>query len=299
MTSAFGKGLKGFRALKWWTPFSALPHGICGVVGLLSGVYLVQGALLGPGEHSYTLATESTEPKMDILVLYVYVVSSFMNSLAGYFLADKAPGKFRAVFRNTAVLQMFLVYFIYRFMTYINNYALSLLDLLAALGILTAIGIMFYKVTVPVKGQPNIKVPVAIGCFCLALLAGYPLQLAMGGKPWYDCVLQQYPMQQVGFVYYVYVPATFTFGAMMFGATLLLRKIISEAVFGVVFVGLILFTLLSTVLLQEIHIPWVSTQKLLINCPEDQQSFIYSLSNILDTSTLARSVLQAIGAIQE
>lgn len=116
---------------------------------------------------------------------------------------------------------MFLTYFVYRFMNYIERALLQYLDIFTSIGILGTIMMMFYKVTVPVKGQPNIKIPVGIGCFCLALLAGYPLQLAFGGHDWYECVLDTYPMQRVGFVYYVYVPATFTFGAMMFGATLL------------------------------------------------------------------------------
>mmetsp|Transcript_12881 Transcript_12881/g.14893 ORF Transcript_12881/g.14893 Transcript_12881/m.14893 type:complete len:301 (-) Transcript_12881:155-1057(-) len=298
-TKSLKKSMQGFRALSWWTPFTVLPHGITGLIGIITGAYIVQGALLGPGKFSYSLSSNyKKEPAwMDYTVLWIYVVCAFNNGLAGYLLANKAPGRVRDVFKFTALLQMCLVYFIYRFMGFTEIPLLHVVDIVAAIGILITIGIMFYNVTLPRKGQPNITLPVGIGCFALALLAGYPLQLAFGGKEWYECVLDTYPMQQVGFVYYVYVPATFTFAAMLFGATLLMRKIISEAFFGVVFVSLILFTLFSTVLLQEIHIPFVSTQKLVINCPADNTSLIFALSELLDTSTLARSFLHFIGAI--
>ena len=41
-----------------------------------------------------------------------------------------------------------------------------------------------------------------------------------------------YPLQSVGMVAYIYVPATVTFSAMLFGATLWLRRIIGDLIFG-------------------------------------------------------------------
>ena len=41
-----------------------------------------------------------------------------------------------------------------------------------------------------------------------------------------------YPLQSVDMVAYIYVPATVTFSAMLFGATLWLRRIIGDLIFG-------------------------------------------------------------------
>lgn len=62
----------------------------------------------------------------------------------------------------------------------------------------------------------------------LLLLSAYPVHLAIGGNAWLDCLEDTYPEQRVGFSGYVYVPATFVLAAMMFGATLVERKIITE-----------------------------------------------------------------------
>ena len=64
-------------------------------------------------------------------------------------------------------------------------------------------------------------------------------------------------------VAYIYVPATWAFGVMLFGATLWSRRLIGDVSLGGGFAGVVMATLASTVLMQEVHYPEPSsTQKL-------------------------------------
>ena len=54
-----------------------------------------------------------------------------------------------------------------------------------------------------------------IGSFALALLAGYPLQLALFGDAWWRCVQARYPLQAVAMVSYIYVPTTWAFAVIL------------------------------------------------------------------------------------
>ena len=124
----------------------------------------------------------------------------------------------------------------------------------------------------------------------------YPFQLAWFGNEWFDCILNQYPYQKTGFVSYIYVPTLFANACIFFGATLYARKILPQGVAGICFFLFILGTLISTVLTQEIYISEVSTQKLLLLCGSEEENYALSLATrFLDTSTVARSVLQEIG----
>ena len=103
-----------------------------------------------------------------------------------------------------------------------------------------------------------------------------------------SCIDEMHPAQRVGFAGYVYVPASWVFASMMFGVTLVDRKIISTISFGLVFGLLINGILLATVFAQEVHIPFVSTQKLLILCPPAEPGTrLASIVNKLDTSILS------------
>ena len=51
------------------------------------------------------------------------------------------------------------------------------------------------------------------------------------------------------------VPTTFVFSAMLFGATLLDRAVITSTFFGVVFGGFVAGTVVVNVIVQELHIP--------------------------------------------
>jgi len=279
-----GKGrstFSRFKGLSWTAPSKALPHGLTGVVSLLSGFVLIVGSLAG----SFA-AVESP-------LLLIYVASTMANALAGYFMSGRAPRTFQVVFEHAALQQICLVYFAWRFSSYsraVPTLLVRPLDGLFGVGILFAIG--SFVVSSVRLFPPLLAAPVMAGSFALLLLSGYPLQLAYEGDDWWQCVQGSYPMQSVGMVGYIYVPATWTFGVMLFGATLLSRKIISDTTFCSVFLGLVLATLFATVLLQEVHIPVVSTQKLYLPCPAPPPgSWQAEMASRLDTSVLAQTVL--------
>lgn len=69
--------LRKFKALKWWSPNSALPHGATGLVCLVSGLFIVLGSLTG----NYSLLQSN--------FIYVYIVSTTMNSLAALIIVKK------------------------------------------------------------------------------------------------------------------------------------------------------------------------------------------------------------------
>jgi hypothetical protein len=103
---------------------------------------------------------------------------------------------------------------------------------------------------------------------------------------------------QEGFSGYVYVPTTWVLAAEMFGVTLLNRRILTQVEFGLVFGVCVFGILISTVLSQEVHIPVVTTQRLLLPCPEPPPgTWLRTAVEVLDTSVLAQRVLAAVGAV--
>jgi hypothetical protein len=137
------------------------------------------------------------------------------------------------------------------------------------------------------------KMSISCGVGALILLSGYPLQLALQGASWYAGVLQDYPRQREAFVFFVYIPTTWAFAVVLFGATLYNRRLVSLRVFGSAFIGLVCVTLLSTVTLQEVYLPCVSTQKLILFTPKASQTAIQRwISGMVDTSVLAQYSLQ-------
>ena len=82
---------------------------------------------------------------------------------------------------------------------------------------------------------------------------------------------------------------------MLFGGTLWHRKIIGDLALGGGFAGVVLATILSTVLMQEVHYPTTSTQKLWLACPAPPAgSWSEWADSALDVSGLARAVISRI-----
>ena len=277
-----GSVLRKLLALHWTSPFKGLPHGLSGCASLVSGALIVHGSLSG----SFAAVRSS--------VLPFYCLATAANALAGYLIAGRAPSAVRVFFEHAAMFQVCLVYYALRFSHLWPStwpLATSAADMLLGV-VATPLGILSFVVSAFAKLPLPVAVSVLFGSFALALLALYPLHLALGGEEWWQCVQDVYPQQSVGMVGYIYVPATVTFSAMLFGATLLLRRVIGELVFGSVFLGLVLATLVSTVLMQEVHIPVVSTQRLYLPCPlPPAGSYEDAWVQRLDTSLLAQAVL--------
>ncbi|CBY18433.1 unnamed protein product [Oikopleura dioica] len=106
----------------------------------------------------------------------------------------------------------------------------------------------------------------------------YPMQLAFEGEEWLDCITEIYPLQRQGFAGYVYVPTTWVL-----------------AILNLSGVGSVVGILILTVMMQEYHIPYVSTQKLFIPCEKPEESSLEFWANdALDFSTGAQKIWSRI-----
>lgn len=275
--------VKSLLRLNWTSvPSPLLPHGLCGAIGLLCGTVLVGGSLAG----SYAAVRSWLLP--------IYLVASTASAVSGYASAGRAPRWCREIFKHAAWFQVCLIYHSWRFFE--NREAPpALLDMFFAAATILGI-VLFATRATAVAGHPVVAVSIIVGSFALSLLAGYPLQLAIGGQEWWSCVQEKYPLQALGMVAYIYVPTVWTFSAMVFGATLWLRRLIGDIVFGGGFILLILLTLFGTVIMQEVHIPSpASTQRLYLPCPDPEpHSWRAWAVDALDTSVLAQGVLRVI-----
>ena len=278
--------------LNWMTsPSSFLPHGVLGLFSVTTGAFLSLSTLTGSIQDD-RMAQEKRPLAIQLLV-YTYFVSTFLNAVAGLMMVRLAPVKSRTLFRLAGVLQCSLVYFAWRFYSLSpERYSTSPWRFLDFCGVgslvasLTLCSLSVWRGTMFVLLE---KMAVTCGVGALMLLSGYPLQLALQGASWYDGVLQDYPRQREAFVFFVYIPTTWAFAVVLFGATLYKRGLVSLRVFGSAFIGLVCVTLLSTVTLQEVYLPCVSTQKLILFTPKASQSAIQRwISGIVDTSVLAQ-----------
>eukprot|EP00890_Picochlorum_soloecismus_P003463 jgi/Picsp_1/4117/NSC_01627-R1_unnamed protein product [Oikopleura dioica] len=237
--------------------------------------------------------TQGELPLAIHLLVYVYFVSTLLNAVAGLMMVRLAPVKSRALFRLATVVQSSLVYFAWRFYSLSpDRYSTGLWRSFDVCIVASFMGSLLLCVLSFWRGavyMPLEKLAVTCGLAALLLLSGYPLQLALQGASWYEDVLQDYPRQREAFVFFVYIPTTWAFAVVLFGATLYNRGLVSLRVFGSAFIGLVCMTLASTVTLQEVHLPCVSTQKLILFTPKASQTAIQIwISGLVDTSTLAQ-----------
>ena len=117
----------------------------------------------------------------------------------------------------------------------------------------------------------------------------YPIHLIIGGEEWFSCIVNQYPATREAYTGYIFIPTSFVVCAMFFGVTLLrrfvqkypvfyltvsrrnftqyfLRKILTPVQFAAVYGFGVWNIFIATTLYQEIHIPFVSSQKLVLPC---------------------------------
>lgn len=292
MKSAFEVGTEVARRtlrLDWKAPSRALPHGVSGIASIIGGAGLIiLPALLG-----------NLDPVANRIVpLALYALTGFANAVAGFAISRRAPQKYRFAFRVCSAFQCSLIYFVWRFSptfpaggTWMAAAADLLVCMVLALGIVAFAGIALVRLPLLVGG------PVTVGAAALMLLAGYPLQLALLGEDWWRCVQGQYPQQGAAMVAYIYVPASWAFGLMLFGATLWSRKIVGDLGLGGGFATGVLTVLVGTVLMQEVHFPEpASTQKLWLPCPAPPAgSWSAWVERNLDTSAIARTALKKLG----
>mmetsp|Transcript_29918 Transcript_29918/g.62953 ORF Transcript_29918/g.62953 Transcript_29918/m.62953 type:complete len:362 (+) Transcript_29918:171-1256(+) len=146
------------------------------------------------------------------------------------------------------------------------------------------------------NNNPIIGYAVAFGAFAVLLPFAYPVQLSLYGQiPWWTCIQQRYPFQSIAVVAYIYIPTSLTFSSILFGATLLHRKVISENELGIASIIVISSCFVSCVLMQEIHLPNVSTQRVYLPCMdpsfgEEEQFWEQWVWEALDFSSHSRFV---------
>jgi len=274
------------KQLDWTAPATALPHGVLGILSVFVGLYIIIMALYG-----------NLQPVNNPIILTIYVQSTFGNAAAGFVMSNRAPMKYANLFRACALFQMCLIYFVGRFSPSFPDDLQDIIQVIDVIfSVMIIIGIISFSVIVIQKGPPPVAVGVVFGSFGLSLLSGYPLQLAILGKDWWECVQGVYPLQSPAMVAYIYVSSSWTFGVILFGATLWNRKMIGDMAFGVGICGLVVVTLISTVLMQEVHYPEpASTQKLWLPCPQPEAGSLSAWAvTHLDTSLLARTALTYI-----
>jgi len=238
------RAFKRLAKMSLVSPNRLMPHGLTGTVTLLLGAALVAGSLRG----DYELLKSSW-------ALPLYCTVTALNAAGGLKLLPHAKPVSRFGFRTAAVSQLCLVWVAWRFRPALGDSAFSAaatrlhepagswrlhelgtrgLDVAAAVGLLGGNVSMLYFALTDVRRNHGLALALAVCCgvFGLALLSAYPVHLAVGGDEWLDCLEKVYPAQRVGLCGYIYIPCTFMLAAMLFGATLFDRGIISSAVLG-------------------------------------------------------------------
>jgi len=212
-------------------------------------------------------------------------------------LVKQAPLRSRAPFRGSMVLLAALVYFMLRFHPRVGLAAgwLWPVDWLAALAITAP---LVGLVAGTLRGPENAAAKMAVvgSVLAFATVCAYPVQLAVGGQEWIDCVVDRYPDQGMAFSVYVYCATSVIFAAIGFLTTLLTRRIITETEMAAITVLQVVGILFAMVVSQELHLWQTSTQKLYIPCVAPQQPWLRALEKALDTSTFARRLLRYFGA---
>jgi hypothetical protein len=288
------------RDLKWsTTPSKSMPHGLWGVVSLFTGSYLTFCSIVG------NLKPFSRSSPQWIFLLYL--ISTFFTSMAGYRMSDKAQVIARPVFKQSALLQICLVYFMLRFSTYFSEetsfwskryeiiaLAIRLVDTFFAVSIFLCT-LSFQRTAFGQweKSKP-IAIMISVGCLGLTLLAVYPAQLALFGQNWWDCIQDKYQEQNAVIVTFTLLPTTMLFSLILFGVTLNTRGILSDIEFSAAAVMSVLLTIVLFALVIEYHIPDVSTLRMYLPCHEPEiGSTEADLMNAFDVTHSSRTLLKA------
>jgi len=275
--------LKALKKLSYVKPTGS-PHGLCGALQLSIGFLLLRHTLTG-----------NFEPfESGSLLLPSYWICGLLMSIGALRITKQAPKMLKAVFKYSAILQMVLMYYMYRF-SYFHHEATDILD--KVMGPLYFVTVCTLIVTA--YGIGNLGIFGSILYMTMFTVAGYILPVTLYGQPYVDCLEEHFPMQRIGFVSYVFGSITTIYSLCMFMVTVVLRIgpekvgfINAVFAFGVPVFGIII----ATVLTQEVFMPIVSTQRLIIFCPRPEPSstedYIESLFNL---STVAQSTLSLGG----
>jgi len=281
------KQLQKFTSLRW-----AHPHSLSGIVVFLLGLSITASSIFG---NFYLVNSD---------FLHIYLFACALNSIFGARILQ-GPPDVQLGFKYGICLQFCLCYICFRLrpaqlhFSY-NSVPLAFFDKATAIALLmmvvySIIGglktIISGKDLFGNKTDSKVASILLFGGFGILLMSLYPMQLAFEGENWLECVTTAYPFQRQGFAGYVYVPTTWAIAMIFFGVTLQMRKIITINQLVFCGVGSVIGTLILTVLMQEYHIPFISTQKLFIPCGQPEESSWSSWANeALDFSAGAQKL---------
>ena len=168
-----------FLSLQWRGP-----HGLSGLTGLALGTWLILQALAGDVSLVATF------------VLPLFAAVMLVNSLAGLTIISRAPQNTRPVFKACAAFQTCLLYFVLRFSPIFPGGGTAIVALLdGCFSGLAILGIASFALTAVLHAPPPVGVAILGGTVPLMLLVGYPLQLAILGQEWWECVQESYDTQ--------------------------------------------------------------------------------------------------------
>jgi hypothetical protein len=310
--------------LKWTsTPYRWLPHGLSGMVLVISGLYLIHCG------HAGYLGPFGLGPHHQMYKLYgvpyiqtIFYVSATMNSIGGFIMAPRAMKFAIPIFRSVAVAVLCLVYYAIRFSpefemvsryNYITNDGISMSRTVGIVRLLDIIcGIVFVGVTLSIckvsydfrHTNKAIAIGICVAAFGISTLTTFPIQNAIDPN-WWDCTIQNYPLQGMALVTYAYIPSIFIFSISVFLPTLYLRNIITDVQMSVTIAVLVGSILISTALAMEWILPDVTTQRLYIPCNKDllfninnhndgNESWQLYWMNTFDISVATRNIIRQI-----
>mmetsp|Transcript_60342 Transcript_60342/g.73932 ORF Transcript_60342/g.73932 Transcript_60342/m.73932 type:complete len:127 (-) Transcript_60342:176-556(-) len=90
------------------------------------------------------------------------------------------------------------------------------------------------------------------------------------GQEYVNCLNNVWPYQLSGFVCYVYSIIILFVSISMFEITIAIRKLLPPSIIAPLIVVPVFGILIAAIFMQEIHVPFVSTQRLIIFCPRPQ-----------------------------
>ena len=255
------------------------PHGLFGALELFFGMILLRDAMTGKLDRFQNGS----------FILPLYWITSLIMAVGALRIVNQAPKKFKFLFKWSAVLHITLIYYMYRFSCYHWNGTDSLDFIMGPLFLCTASCLAVYTFK-------EINIFASMMYCSLFTVAGYVVPVTIYGQSYIDCLDEEWPMQSVGFVSYVFGAISTIYSLCLFLVTVITRIGLNKIpiVFSIaVLVVPVIATLVGAVLMQEIVIPWVSTQRLIIFCPRPKSlSFEDYVESAFNLSTLAQTTLQ-------
>jgi len=281
------KQLRKFTSLRWLHP-----HSLSGIVVVLLGLSITASSIFG----NFYLVNSN--------FLHIYLLACALNSIFGASILQ-GPPDVQLGFKYGISLQLCLCYCCFRLrpahlhfswnavpLVHFDKAIAIALLMMVIYAIIGAVKTSFSgKDMLGNKTDRKVAGILLLGGCGILLMSLYPLQLAFEGENWLKCVTTVYPFQRQGFSGYVYVPTTWALSIIFFAVTLQVRKIITLNQLVFCGIGSVIGILMLTVLMQEYHIPFISTQKLYIPCGQPEESSWSSWANeALDFSAGAQKL---------